>query len=143
LDESPLLINDLLVVLSPRIDHTRVVGMFQKNNHLPLIKPYLLSVQQANNKAVNTAFNELLIEEEDFKGLRDNVDHCDNFDNIALAQRLEKHELLEFRRIASHLYKRNKRWKQSLSLSKKDKLYKDCMETAAESRDPEVAEELL
>ncbi|RKO83825.1 armadillo-type protein, partial [Blyttiomyces helicus] len=46
LDEQPLLINDLLVVLTPRIDHTRVVSTFQKTNNLPLIKSYLISVQQ-------------------------------------------------------------------------------------------------
>ena len=51
---------------------------------------------------MNTAYNDLLLEEEDYKSLRDSMDH---FDNIALAQRLEKHELLEFRRIAAHLYK--------------------------------------
>ncbi|KAJ3117386.1 hypothetical protein HDU96_006911 [Phlyctochytrium bullatum] len=143
LEEQPMLINDLLVVLTPRIDHTRVVQMFQKTNNLPLIKPYLIAVQQANNLAVNTAYNDLLIEEEDFKSLRDSVDHFDNFDLLALALRLEKHELLEFRRIAAHLYKKNKRWKQSIALSKKDKIYKDAMETAAESKDPEAAEELL
>ncbi|KAJ3211483.1 hypothetical protein HDU67_004519 [Dinochytrium kinnereticum] len=143
LEEHPMLINDLLVVLTPRIDHTRVVQMFQKTNNLPLIKPYLIAVQQANNVAVNTAYNDLLIEEEDYKSLRDSVDHFDNFDLLALAVRLEKHELLEFRRIAAHIYKKNKRWKQSIALSKKDKLYKDAMETAAESRDAESAEELL
>jgi clathrin heavy chain len=51
------------------------------------------------------AYNDLLIEEEDYKGLRDSIDHYDNFDSFALAQRLEKHELLEFRRIAAHLFK--------------------------------------
>lgn len=84
-----------------------------------------------------------MIEEEDYKSLRDSIDHFDNFDNIALAVRLEKHELVEFRRIAAHLYKKNRRWKQAMSLLKKDKLYKDVMETAAESRDMEVAEEIL
>lgn len=143
LDEQPLLINDLLTVLTARIDHTRVVTMFQKSDNVPLIKSYLISVQQTNNKAVNTAYNDLLIEEEDYKSLRDSIDHFDNFDNIALAQRLEKHELLEFRRIAAHLFKRNKRWKQSMTLSKQDKLYRDAMETAAESKDAETAEELL
>ncbi|TPX38293.1 hypothetical protein SmJEL517_g00095 [Synchytrium microbalum] len=143
LDENPLLINDLLVVLTPKIDHNRVVQLFQKTNNLPLVRPYLVAVQQANNNAVNMAYNELLIDEEDFKSLRDSIDHFDNFDNIALAQRLEKHELLEFRRIAAHLYKRNKRWKQSVALSKTDQLYKDAMDTAAESREVEVAEELL
>ncbi|KAI8900004.1 hypothetical protein BC833DRAFT_583645 [Globomyces pollinis-pini] len=105
LEEQPLMINDLLVVLTPRIDHTRAVQLFQKSNNLPLVKPYLISVQQSNNAAVNTAYNDLLIEEEDFKSLRDSIDNFPNFDNLALAQRLEKHALLEFRRLASHLYK--------------------------------------
>ncbi|KAJ3152832.1 hypothetical protein HDU89_001035 [Geranomyces variabilis] len=143
LEQQPLMITDLLTVLTPRIDHTRVVQMFQKSNNLPLIKPYLIAVQQANNQAVNMAYNDLLIEEEDFKSLRDSIDNFDSFDNIALAQRLEKHELLEFRRISAHLYRKNRRWKQSITLSKQDKLYKDAMETAAISKDTETAEELL
>jgi clathrin heavy chain len=143
LDEQPMLINDLLVVLSARIDHTRVVKMFAKSDNLPIIKPYLVAAQRNNNAAVNEAYNELLIEEEDYKLLRDSIDHFDNFDNIALAQRLEKHELLEFRRISAHLYKKNKRWKQSIHLSKTDRLFKDAIDTANESRETEVAEDLL
>jgi len=54
---------------------------------------------------VNDAYNDLLIEEEDYKTLRDSIDSFDNFDNVALARRLEQHDLLEFRRIAAHLYK--------------------------------------
>jgi clathrin heavy chain len=46
-----------------------------------------------------------LIEEEDFKLLRDSIENSLNFDVLSLAQRLEKHQLLEFRRIAAHLYK--------------------------------------
>ncbi|CAG8591960.1 6823_t:CDS:10 [Funneliformis caledonium] len=143
LDEHPLLLNDLLVVLTPRIDHTRVVQMFKKSDNLPLIKSYLISVQETNNEAVNNAYNDILIEEEDYKSLRDSIDNFDRFDNIDLAQRLEKHELLEFRRIAAHLYKKNKRWAQSIALSKEDRLFKDAIETASESRSTEVAEELL
>lgn len=143
LDEHPLLINDLLVVLVPRIDHTRVVQMFQKTNNLPLIKPYLISVQKVDNEAVNTAYNELLIEEEDYRSLADSVENFSNLDNLSLAQRLEKHELLEFRRIASQLYKRNKKAKKSIELSKQDELYKDAMETAAESKDVQLCEDLL
>ncbi|CAG8468332.1 858_t:CDS:10 [Funneliformis mosseae] len=82
-------------------------------------------------------------QEEDYKSLRDSIDNFDRFDNIDLAQRLEKHELLEFRRIAAHLYKKNKRWAQSIALSKEDRLFKDAIETASESRSTEVAEELL
>ena len=41
----------------------------------------------------------------DYKTLRDSIDSFDNFNNIRLAQELEKHELLEFRRLSAHLYK--------------------------------------
>ncbi|EMP40258.1 Clathrin heavy chain 1 [Chelonia mydas] len=143
LDYKPLLINDLLLVLSPRLDHTRTVSFFSKVNQLPLVKPYLRSVQNHNNKGVNEALNNLLTEEEDYQGLRASIDAYDNFDNITLAQRLEKHELIEFRRIAAYLYKGNNRWKQSVELCKKDRLYKDAMQYAAESKDAELAEKLL
>merc|ERR1711862_927094 len=62
------------------------------------------------------------------------IDAFDNFDNIQLAQTLEKHELIEFRRIAAYLYKGNNRWGQSVQLCKKDNLFKDAMEYAAESK---------
>ena len=123
LDHKPLLLNDLLLVLTPRMDHTRAVNFFQKVKQLPLVKPYLRSVQNHNNKAINEALNVLLIDEEDYNGLRASIDAFDNFDNIALAQRLEKHELIEFRRIAAYLYKGNNRWKQSVDLCKRDNLF--------------------
>lgn len=110
---------------------------------MPLVKSYLRSVQSLNNKAINEALNGLLIDEEDYQGLRTSIDAFDNFDTIALAQRLEKHQLIEFRRIAAYLYKGNNRWKQSVELCKKDGLYKDAMEYAAESKLADVAEELL
>lgn len=37
----------------------------------------------------------------------------------------------------------NNRWKQSVELCKKDRLFKDAMEYAAESHQQEIAEELL
>ncbi|GJT98607.1 putative reverse transcriptase domain-containing protein [Tanacetum coccineum] len=62
---------------------------------------------------------------------------------IGLAQKIEKHELLEMRRVAAYIYKKAGRWKQSIALSKKDKVYKDAMETASQSGDRVLAEELL
>jgi clathrin heavy chain len=56
---------------------------------------------------------------------------------------LEQHELLEMRRISSYIYKKAQRWRQSVALSKKDKLYKDAMETVSQSGDRTLAEELL
>lgn len=126
LDHKPLLINDLLMVLTPRLDHTRTVTFFRKNNHLHFVKPYLRTVQQNNNKAINEAVNQVHIEEEDFESLRKSIESFDNFDTIQLAQQLEKHELIEFRRIAAFLYKSNNRWNQSVALCKKDKLFKVC-----------------
>ncbi|XP_040566519.1 LOW QUALITY PROTEIN: clathrin heavy chain 1 [Lepeophtheirus salmonis] len=143
LDYKPMMLNDLLLVLAPRMDHTRAVAFFTKVNHLQLVKPYLRSVQNLNNKAVNEALNGLLIDEEDFNILKTSIDAFDNFDNISLAQTLEKHELIEFRRIAAYLYKGNNRWKQSVELCKTDSLFKDAMEYAADSKNAEVAEELL
>merc|ERR1712216_868317 len=55
----------------------------------------------------------------------------------------EKMELLEFRRIAAHLYVKNLRWRQAMDLQRKDKLYKDAMETAAQSGESDPALELL
>ena len=124
LDHKPLLINDLLLCLTPRLDHTRAVALFNRVGHMHLVKPYLRSVQQNNNKAINEALNQTLIEEEDYEGLRKSIDSFDNFDTIALAQQLEKHELLEFRRIAAYLYKSNNRWSQSVDLCKRDRLFK-------------------
>ncbi|KAG6551189.1 hypothetical protein Mapa_007425 [Marchantia paleacea] len=143
LQEHPDLINDLLNVLAPRVDHTRVVDIMRKAGHLPLVKPYMVGVQSNNVSAVNEALNELYVEEEDYDRLRDSIDMYDNFDQIGLAQRVEKHELLEMRRIAAYIYKKAGRWKQSVALSKKDNLYKDAMETTSQSGDRDLAEELL
>lgn len=66
-----------------------------------------------------------------------------HFDQIALAQQLESHELMEFRRIAAHVYKMNKRFERSMELSKKDGLWSDAMQTAADSADQSLAEGLL
>jgi len=143
LAEHPLLTNDLLGAVAPRVDHARVVGIARKMNHLPLIRAYLVAVQEKNVGAVNEALNELYIEEEDFESLRSSIDHFDAFDNIILAQKLEKHDILEFRRISAYLYKKNARWSQSVELSKQDKLYKDAIQTAADSKKQDVAEGLL
>lgn len=143
LQEQPQLVTDLLKVLESRIDHVRVVGTLRRSNAIPLCKDYLLAVQKANLKDVNEAVNDLFIEEENYADLKSSITTYDNFDKLALANRLETHELLEFRRIAAYLYKKNLKWRKAVELAKQDKLYKDAMETAAQSTDPELAEQLL
>lgn len=68
-------------------------------------------------RAVNEAFNQLLIDEEDFKGLRSSIEHYDNFDQLLMAGNLQDHELIEFRRIAAFIYKRNLKWTKVRLLS--------------------------
>ena len=143
LEDHPTQLNDLLTVLTPRIDHSRVVALMRQANHLPLIKPYLQAVQNTNLVAVTDAVNELCLEEEDFDSLRTSIDTYDNFDQMSLANKCEKHELLEFRRIAGFLYQKNHKWTKSVELSKKDGLFKDAMEAASMSGDKDIAGELL
>lgn len=139
----PMQLTRLLQVLTPHLDHARVVHLLRKSNALSLAIEYMKSVQKENLSVVNEALNELYVEEEDYEALRTSIDDYDNFDQIFLAQKCEKHELLEFRRIAAYIYKRNKRYAQSMALSKGDKMYKDSIDTAAESGDVDLAEELL
>merc|ERR1712217_247528 len=143
LDEQPMLVNSLLATITPKVDHARVVQQVRKAGHLQLILLYLKQVQQHNVAQVNEAINELYVEGEQYEELRQSIEEFDNIDQIALAQRLEKHELLEMRRISALVYKKNKRYKQSIELSKGDKMYKDAMDTAFDSGLPELAESLL
>jgi len=78
----------------------------------------------------------LLIKKEVFDGTHTNLVNNANL-------QIEKHELLEMRRVAAYIYKKAGRWKQSIALSKKDNLYKDAMETCSQSGDRELSEELL
>lgn len=142
-DEQPLQVNALLSTIAPKVDHGRMVALARKTGNLPLVVPYLKQVQQHNLAAVNEAINEVYADGEQYEELRQSIDEYDNFDQIALAQRLEKHELVEMRRIASLVYKKNKRYKQSIDLSKLDNMHKDAMETARDSGNMDLAESLL
>jgi len=143
-EEEPTLLLKLLSTLMLKLDHSRVVHQFKKlPEALPTILPYLKSAQKDNIAAVNEAVNALLVEEEDVEGLHSSIDSYENFDQVGLAQRLEKHELLELRRVAALLYKRNKRWDASIALSKQDSQFKDAILTAADSKDQSLAEALL
>merc|ERR1712137_598840 len=147
-DEQPMQVNSLLNIIASKVDHARVVQLVRKIGppalgHLPLILPYLKHVQQHNIAAVNEALNDLYCDAEQFENLRESIEEFDNFEQIALAQKLEKHDLLEMRRLAALVYRKNKRFKQSIDLSKQDLMYKDTMECARDSGNPDLAENLL
>ena len=144
LDFSPLELGRLLTVISPKVDHTRVVHLMRKNDNLPLVLPYLNTIQLTENiAAVNEAYNEVKIDDEDFASLRQSIDDRDNFDQLSLASKLKTHELLEFRRISAYLYRKNARYAEAIELSKKDRMYKDAIDCCEASKDEELVLSLL
>merc|ERR1719174_3334808 len=143
LAQQPLMLNDLLSIMSQRVDHVRVILQLRKAGHMPLVKPYLLATQTMNVKEVNDALYELYVQDEDHEALAAAVVEFTNFDAIEMAQLCEKHGLLQFRRIGAMLYKNGKKWAQSIALSKQDKVWDEAISTAAESEDSSLAEDLL
>lgn len=110
LEEEPMLLTDLLRLLSSKLDLTKVVQVLKRTGHIALIAPFLKSVQSQNISAVNEALNEIYLENEDFESLRASIKEYDSFESVDLAAGLENHELLECRRIASLLYRKNKKF---------------------------------
>merc|ERR1711871_1562780 len=143
LNTYPTQIDDLMSSITNKVDHVRVTCLVLKEGHIAMIKEYLQNVQHNNLGAVNEALNDLYIEGEDYESLRKSVDAYDNADLASLAQKCEKHDLMEFRRLAAYMYKKKGRFAQSVELSKGDSMFQDAMETAASSSDPAVAESLL
>ena len=143
LEEHPLLLNAFLTAVAAKVDHARVITQVKKDAHLPLVLEYLQSVQSMNIAQVNDAVNELLLEEEDIEGLKTSVTTYDNFDQLSLAAKLEKHELKEMRRLAAVLYAKNKKFKQSVELSKSDASFHDAIQAARDSQSSEFSENLL
>jgi len=135
----------LMEVIEQMVDHSRVVNQLRRTGDwaLQVAQPYLKSIQKGNLSPVNEALNELYIEDEDYESLRQSIDDFMNFNMIALASKLAAHELLEFRRISAYVFRCNKKWSKSIELSKNDRMYKDAIDTANESADPEIIEKLL
>jgi clathrin heavy chain len=141
----PMLFTRLMEVVEETIDHSRVVSQLRRTGDwaLQVGQKYLKSVQKYNLSPVNEALNELYVEDEDYEALRKSIDSFNNFNMISLASKLASHELLEFRRISAYIYRMNKKWSQSIELSKNDRMWKDCIDTANESEDAEIIENLL
>ena len=96
----------------------------RRRNYLPLIIPFLKSVQNTNTQDVNDALNEVYLDSNDFEALRQSVTQYENIDQLSLAQATERHELLEFRRISAYLYRKNQKYQQSIGLSKQDEQFR-------------------
>jgi len=145
LNMHPMLFTRLMEVLEEHVDHSRVVNQLRRTGDwaLQIGQAYMKTVQKENLSAINEALNELYTEDEDYEALRTSIDKFNNFNMIALASKLATHELLEFRRISAYVYRCNSKWSQSIDLSKNDRMWKDAIDTANESTDPEIIENLL
>jgi len=121
----------------------KVANAAKQLGYLPLIKKYLEHVQESNLKTVNESLNTLYVEEEDYPKLRESITNYSLFNQLQLAEKLKTHELLEFRRISCLLYQMNKQYVYAIDLSKNDKLYKDAIDIAAQSKNSKIAEDLL
>lgn len=141
--EHPMLLQRLLTTVKDSLDHARVVRQLEKTGNVALAMDYLKDVQNVNVANVNEAINKVYIEDENYEDLRKSIDNYDNFDQVALASSLENHELLEFRRIAAYLFKKNEKFEKSIEISKKDNMYKDAIDTAAQSKKEEIVQGLL
>ncbi|KAF1745283.1 hypothetical protein MXB_2618 [Myxobolus squamalis] len=139
----PLQLNDLMIALSPRVDHAKAIKQLISLNVLCMCKSYLLHVQKLNISVINEALNQLYIEEESYDELRNSVENYTNYEATKLAEQLQNHSSIEFRRISTLIRKFSNRWSQTLEMAKKDQLYDDAIIYATESRDPEIAHSLL
>ena len=140
---APEKLHDLLMTLSKKMDTERVMHETKKHAPLTLIKPFLEATQDRNARRVNDVLNGMYVEEEDFASLRNSVDKHNNFDSAELSSQLEKMPLFEFRRIALLLHRRNKRYFHAIETAKKNELWGDAIEAAAESGEAELVRNLL
>lgn len=77
IQQHPLQVGRLLQLLTPNLDHARIVHLLRKHNAeygaLYLAVDYLKSVQKENLSVVNEALNEIFITEEDYESLKVSV----------------------------------------------------------------------
>lgn len=79
---------------------------------------------KSNNQAVNDALNALYLEIDDFDALRESIATYQSIDAISLAKEIEGHDNAEFRRISALIFRKNKKYKKSIEISKGDKQYR-------------------
>ena len=141
--EQPQLLNDMLKVISSKVDLSTTVNQLKKNSALALAAPFLRSVQSANNYGVNEALNDIFIEEEDPENLKTSILKYSAYDQLTLAKKIENHPLLEFKRISALVYRKNKKFEESIEISKKLNFFKDAIDTALESGKEKYVNDLL
>lgn len=124
LEEEPEHLCELLRHITSKVDLSKVVAQIRRAGYLPIIVDWLKGVQNKNNQAVNDALNQLYLEIGDFEALRESIANYESIDAIGLAKQIEGHDSPEFRRISALIYRRNKKYTESINASKGDKQYR-------------------
>lgn len=143
IQEEPSKLNDLLAQLTTRVDLTKTVNLLRKEGFLWLAEDWLRSIQSHNNQAVNDALNGLYLESYNFEQLKQSIMKFDSIDSLSLAKNIEGLDNTEFRRISMLIYRKNKKFKESIEICLAEGLYKEAIESAAESKDQKIVEALL
>lgn len=143
IEEEPLRLNELLRQMTLKLDFSKVVSQVKRTGYLALIVDWLKSVQNQNNQSVNDALNQIYFDVEDYEALRNSILNYDSIDAIGLAKQIEGSDNPEFRRISALIYRKNKKFRESIEISIADGNYRDAIETAQESHDKEIINRIL
>jgi len=136
-------VNEMLIAVAHRCDHSQVIGIARKEKDLNTIREYLLYCLDLNNDPVNEALIDLFIDDGDHKSLKNLIEKNTNFNKTALAARLKIHENPEFRKIAAYLYSSCDDYKSAMELCMNEGFDSDAMEIAKKSKDTEKVSDLL
>lgn len=143
IEEEPMKLNELLKQITSKVDISKVVAVIKRTGNIALIVDWLKSAQNQNNQAVNDALNSLYLEIEDYEALRNSIQNYDSIDAIGLAKQIEGSDHPEFRRISALIYRKNKKYRESIEISVTDSHFRDAIETAQESKQTELIEKLI
>lgn len=65
--------NNLLQVISSKLDSQKLVQIMKKTNNIEIIGDFLKILQCENNQIINDEINRFLLEEEDYNGLYNSI----------------------------------------------------------------------
>mmetsp|Transcript_41612 Transcript_41612/g.63509 ORF Transcript_41612/g.63509 Transcript_41612/m.63509 type:complete len:460 (+) Transcript_41612:402-1781(+) len=143
LEEEPMQLNAMLIAVMGKLDLSKTVETMNRTGHINLIEKFLKEVQAHNVPAVNETLNKIYLEKKDYNSLRQSIETFDNFESADLAAQLEHDDLLDCRRVAAVLYRKNEKYQKSLDVAMKDSFYKEAMITVAQSKSKELADSLM
>ncbi|KAL7716079.1 Clathrin heavy chain [Entamoeba marina] len=143
LSDKPEKINEMLIAVAHRCDHSIVINTARKEKDLNTIREYLTYCLDLNNDAVNEACIDLYIDDSDHKSLKALIEKNTNFNKTRLASRLKVHDDADFRKIAAYLYSSSDDFKSAMELCMSEGFDSDAMVIVKKSKDEEKVTELL